>query len=100
MKIRLLALIAMCASLLARGEGMKLDKNSLVYEAPPQKALDLTDEVTLEAWIMPEQMSGGCRILDKSTPGGQDGFNLDTFPGNGLRLITDRGGVTAKCSLP
>ena len=84
----------------ARSEGLKFDKASPVYEVPSQKALDLTDEVTLEAWIQPEKMSGGCRILDTSTAGGQDGYNLDTFPGNGLRLITDRGSVTARCSLP
>ncbi len=96
----LLCLFFVTAALAVRGDGFALTKNSPVYEAAPQKALDLTDEVTLEAWICPDAQAGGCRILDKSTPGGQDGYNLDTFPGNGLRLITDRGGFTAKCSLP
>ena len=99
MKSALLVLAALI-SVAAHGEGMRLDDHSPVYEVPPQKALDLTDEVTLEAWILPDKMSGGRRILDTSTPGGQDGYNLDTFPGNGLRLITDRGSVTATCALP
>lgn len=79
---------------------MRFDHKSPVYEVPSAKSLDLTDEVTLEAWILPEKMKGGCRILDKSTAGRQDAYNLDTYPGNGLRLITDHGSVTAECKLP
>ncbi len=30
---------------------------------------------------------GGARIVDKITPGGSDGFLLDTLPGNSLRFI-------------
>ncbi len=45
--------------------------------------------LTLEAWILPEQQSaGGGRIIDKTTPGSANGFLLDTWPGNSLRLIT------------
>ena len=41
---------------------------------------------TIEAWIRPDDGMGG-RIVDKITPGGSDGFLLDTHPGNTLRLI-------------
>lgn len=45
--------------------------------------------LTLEAWILPEQQTGGGgRIIDKTTPGSANGFLLDTYPGNSLRLIT------------
>jgi hypothetical protein len=41
---------------------------------------------TLSAWIHPSALSAG-RIFDKCTPGGADGFLLDTVPGDTLRLI-------------
>ena len=41
---------------------------------------------TIEAWIRPAAGANG-RIVDKITPGGSDGFLLDTFPGDALRLI-------------
>ncbi|MBN1419282.1 MAG: glycoside hydrolase N-terminal domain-containing protein [Planctomycetes bacterium] len=63
-----------------------------IYEAGPDAALDLTDEVTLEAWIRADPMpASGGRILDKMPPGSSDGFLLDTWPGNSLRLITSNG---------
>ena len=42
--------------------------------------------VSFEAWIRPEPKESG-RILDKLTPGKNDGFLLDTWPGLSLRLI-------------
>ncbi len=41
---------------------------------------------TIEAWVRPEAGTSG-RIVDKITPGGSDGFLLDTWPGNAVRLI-------------
>jgi len=43
--------------------------------------------LTLEAWFKPELTNRGMRIVDKITPGGSDGFLLDTHPGSALRLI-------------
>ncbi len=40
---------------------------------------------SVEAWVRPDGAAG--RIVDKITPGGMDGFLLDTHPGNALRLI-------------
>jgi alpha-L-fucosidase 2 len=41
---------------------------------------------TVEAWIRPEPNVNG-RIVDRITPGGSDGWLLDTYPGNSLRAI-------------
>jgi len=50
--------------------------------------------VTIEAWVRPTSASAG-RIVDKITPGGSDGFLLDTHPGNGLRFIVGSETLTA-----
>ena len=43
---------------------------------------------TVEAWVKPRKLGGGgARLVDKITPGGSDGFLLDTHPGNSLRFI-------------
>ncbi len=57
-----------------------------VVEPIPHKAL--TGAFSIEAWVRPEkQPAGGGRIVDKITPGAQNGFLLDTCPGNSLRFI-------------
>jgi len=56
--------------------------------------LDFTRGCTLEAWIAPEQQGGGGgRIIDKSKSGTANGYLLDTYPGNSLRLIVEAGTV-------
>jgi len=61
------------------------------------KAAGRSESLTLEAWIQPEKLPGsGARILDKITPGGADGFLLDTYPGNSLRLVTRAGTLSKK----
>ena len=58
--------------------------------------LNLGDAATVDAWIRPEALSGsGARIVDRISPGGSDGFLLDTFPGNSLRVIV--GGDKLSC---
>ncbi len=60
-------------------------------EAPPDPRLTLSD-FTLDAWIKPGVLPGtGARIIDRVTAGVDDGYLLDTCPGNSLRLITQRG---------
>lgn len=59
--------------------------------------VDRHGALTLEAWVKPGPLgSGGARIIDKMTPGGSDGFLLDTWPGNSLRLITATGTLSQK----
>ena len=52
----------------------------------PTQPDDFAGVVSFEAWIRPEPKESG-RILDKLTPGKNDGFLLDTWPGLSLRLI-------------
>jgi len=58
---------------------------------------DMAQGLTIEAWIQPDAGAGG-RIVDKITPGGTDGFLLDTHPGNALRFIV--GDQTLTHALP
>ncbi|NQT36875.1 MAG: hypothetical protein HQ581_05275, partial [Planctomycetes bacterium] len=55
-------------------------------DALPVKAEDLQTDVSFEAWILPEEGETG-RILDKITAGQGDGFLLDCWPKESLRLI-------------
>jgi hypothetical protein len=49
---------------------------------------DLGRGMTVEAWVKPQKLpEGGARLVDKITPGGSDGFLLDTCPGNSIRFI-------------
>ncbi|MDF2441240.1 MAG: alpha-L-fucosidase 2, partial [Abditibacteriota bacterium] len=81
--------------------GWRLDARAPLYKVPPQKVLDLTDEVTLEAWIQADAMAqGGGRILDKSVPGTSQGYMMDTYPGNSLRFINENGALRYDAKLP
>ncbi|MCH5377741.1 MAG: glycoside hydrolase N-terminal domain-containing protein, partial [Planctomycetes bacterium] len=82
-------------------EGYRLDNRAALYEVPPQATLDLTDEVTLEAWVKADKMGqAGGRILDKSATGTQEGYMLDTYPGNSLRFLNRKGMCTFGAQLP
>jgi alpha-L-fucosidase 2 len=73
-------------------EGLALGENGPAYQADSSQALNLSDAVTLEAWVKAAPMpEGGGRILDKLIPGTNDSYLLDTYPGNSLRLITAGG---------
>jgi len=106
--VRTVFLVCVVLSLPALGgaaavgaEGFRLDGRSAIYEVPSQDTLDLTDEVTLEAWVKADSMGrGGGRLLDKSVPGTSDAYMLDTFPGNSLRLVTAQGACTYDAKLP
>ncbi len=57
--------------------------------------------LSIEAWIKTADLpAAGVRLVDKITPGSDDGFLFDTYPGRSLRLITDLGVVTAENVLP
>ncbi len=79
-----------------RSEFIGVKKADVLYIAIPALHSAIADsskwtdsgEITIEAWVNPEQLPGsGARIVDKLTPGGSDGILLDTWPGNSLRLI-------------
>jgi len=52
----------------------------------PAKAEDFVGAVSFEVWVQPGENEAG-RILDKLTPGVDDGFLLDAWPKLSLRLI-------------
>lgn len=86
---------------LAHVPSMLKDAKIQIYEAADDDLLDVSDEVTLEAWVkaaaMPE--TGG-RIIDKCRPGTFEGYMLDTYPGNSLRLHVPNGGCSFDAKLP
>ena len=52
-------------------------------------------DLTLEAFITPSELKAG-RIFDKLTAGRNDGFLLDTHPGNAIRFIVGDMELSAK----
>lgn len=63
-------------------------------EVASDPRLNLTQAYTLEAWVCPGELpASGGRIIDRVTAGVDDGYLLDTCPGNSLRLITQQGHV-------
>ncbi len=94
------ALLVLAAPAGRAAEGLRLGGDTPVYSVAA-KELDLTDEVTLEAWVKADRMAqAGGRILDKSRPGTQLGYMLDTHPGNSLRLLNKKSMCTFKANLP
>ena len=93
--------LLLAAAMAAPEDGWRLDSSAPLYQATGGQALDLTDEVTLEAWVKADRMAQpGGRILDKSAPGTSEGFMLDTFPGNSLRLLNRKGQCRFDAKLP
>jgi hypothetical protein len=61
-------------------------------EVAHDQRLNVTEALTLDAWIRPASLpQGGGRIIDKSEVGTSNAFLLDTYPGNSLRLIVEAG---------
>jgi hypothetical protein len=62
--------------------------------------LHLTGGLTLAIWIRPDQLPPrGARLIDKCKAGFQNGYMLDTHPGNSLRFLVERGGLTLDAKL-
>jgi len=75
-----------------RGEGY--------LEVAPDARLDLTRACTLEALAAPETFGqGGGRLIDKSQVGTNDGYLLDTYPRDSLRVIVNAGHLTHDAGL-
>ncbi len=63
--------------------------------------LDPARPLTIELWVRPAALPpAGARLVDKITPGRDDGILLDTFPGNSLRLITAARMLQVRDALP
>jgi alpha-L-fucosidase 2 len=80
------------------GKSMEFSGRGFV-EIADAESLNLTDAMTLALWVCPMR-KGSMRLLDKCPAGGADGYMLDTYPDNNLRLVTRIGGCNVKKSLP
>jgi hypothetical protein len=60
--------------------------NPKVGDTLPTKPDDFADAVSFEAWIQPAKGEAG-RIFNNLTAGHRDGFLIDCFPGQSLRVI-------------
>ena len=79
------------------GQAFSLDGVNDRVDVPDADNLDVTSQITLDAWINPASLGG--RILDKISVGGTDGYALDTFGGN-LRFIFGTQEVSGATTLP
>jgi hypothetical protein len=81
------------------GKALRLDGSGYL-EIARNPALDFIEACTIEAWIRPAELPpGGGRIIDKSEVGTSNGFLLDTYPDNSLRLICQAGTVSHDAKL-
>ena len=75
---------------------LKPSASQPAWVAKDPKAFGYRDEVTIDAWLVPDAMpQDGGRIVDRSIMGTYTGYLLDTYPGNSLRLLTANGMLTA-----
>ncbi len=70
------------------GKAYRMDGEAYL-EVANSTAFDASGGITLAAWIRPSEFPGtAMRIIDKCPPATAQGFVLDIYPGNSLRLIT------------
>ena len=82
----------------SQSERTGLKKEDILYSSTPAPYSEIKEssrwtdspEMTFEAWINPDVGASDGRILDKTMPGSDAGFLLDTYPGTGLRLIAGK----------
>jgi alpha-L-fucosidase 2 len=97
---RILSSIAFVSLLAAAWTARTEASAGNVISAAPQiwelknRALDDAEEVTLETWItLKPECPESAVILDKRSPGSQDGYRLETGVGGILRFITTAASV-------
>lgn len=83
-----------------RGRAARLDGSGHI-RVGHHDDLNLTQAFTLAAWICPAVLpEPGVRIIDKIPAGRDEGYLLDTYPGDGLRVITPEGTLHHPARLP
>lgn len=81
-----------------QSESTGLKPEDILFSSTPEPYSEIKDsaswtnsqEMTLEAWVYPDTVGANARIIDKTMLGSDEGFLLDTYPGNGLRLIAGK----------
>lgn len=82
------------------GKAIHLDGEGFLQTANDPR-LHLTGGLTLAIWIRPDKLPpSGARLIDKCKAGFQNGYLLDTHPGNSLRFLIERGGLSLDAKLP
>ena len=79
--------------------GKGLDLRGGYVEVPHCARLNLTNGLTLMAWVKPARVAGS-RLIDKAPAGTDRAFLFDTHPANHLRFITRFGGLGTKEAIP
>ena len=78
------------------GQSFSFDGTDDYLQVPDSASLDLTSQITIDAWINPAAL--GRRVVDKITAGASDGYLLDIWPGN-VRFIVGNQGVNGSTPL-
>ena len=79
------------------GQAFTLNGLDAWVQAPDSTSLDVTGQITIDAWISPTALGG--RVVDKITAGTGDGYLLDTY-GGVVRLIVDGQGLSGATTIP
>lgn len=93
-------LLTAAANLVDGHMGKALEFSGAGYiNISPTADLDLTRAFTLTLWVNPKT-KGAMRLIDKSLPGHNDAYMIDTYPENNLRVITAAGALNLPETLP
>ena len=68
------------------GQAFSLNGTNQYVDIPDSNSLDITNALTISAWINPTTVTSSRRIVDKITVGVTDGYLLDILGGS-LRMI-------------
>jgi hypothetical protein len=68
------------------GQAFSLNGTNQYVDIPDSNSLDITNALTISAWINPTTVTSSRRIVDKITVGFTDGYLLDILGGS-LRMI-------------
>ncbi len=73
-------------------------RGNAFFEAADSSFLQGVEEVTFAVWVNPSNTNA--RIIDNSTAGKSDGYNLDLYPDNKVRWCTPMANLNTKEPIP
>ncbi|MEN9468489.1 MAG: hypothetical protein RL630_222 [Verrucomicrobiota bacterium] len=86
-EIKKIALTRSPSSQIPEGDILFTTTSEFYSEVPNSSQWSDSSEITLEAWVKPHASNRIGRIWDKTMPGNDEGFLLDSYTANNLRLI-------------